>query len=593
MTFGLLAALTVRMSVLLALALIAGVMLRRKPAALRHAVLATAVCGSLAVPVFSTVLPQWQVAVPASAPLLSSKPVAADGVAVTSEITVAARNGERSSRPESKPVSTPITATSVLGWTWVAGAAVGLLLLAAALIRLVLLTRRAHRIDGGSWQAELRQLQQAGRLRRVTLLQSEGPSVLLTWGTLRPCIVLPRGAEAWSHSRIRLVLEHEAEHIRRGDWLLQMAAESLRALAWFNPLAWVAASRLRIESEHACDDAVLASGAVATEYAEQLVDVARLLVTPRFAAPAPAMARASSLERRVSAMLDSRVPRNRLTRVVHFAIVAIGLASTLSVSMLAQSKFATVTGTVRDQLGGTISKVTLTLTRADDGSQHVVHSNNAGAFEFVGLPPGNYSLAVKAMGFQTLDAALQLAAGQTLQQPVRLEVGTLQETITVVDSRAPDAPRRPRGEPQLTYNCVADTDGGRIKPPMKIFDMRPRYPDSMRGSAVEGRVEMKATIGLDGAIKTVQTTNATNDDFAQAAEEAVRQWRFTSTLLNCVPIDVEMNVLTMFKPEGVAPPPPPPPPVPPTPPASSAGPAPPVPFAPPVPATPPVPPNRR
>jgi len=68
MTFGLLAALTVRMSVLLALALIAGVMLRRKPAALRHAVLATAVCGSLAVPVFSTVLPQWQVAVPASAP---------------------------------------------------------------------------------------------------------------------------------------------------------------------------------------------------------------------------------------------------------------------------------------------------------------------------------------------------------------------------------------------------------------------------------------------------------------------------------------------------------------------------------------------
>jgi len=75
MTFGLLAALTVRMSVLLALALIAAVMLRRKPAALRHAVIATAVCGSLAVPVFSTVLPQWQVAVPASAPPLSSKPV--------------------------------------------------------------------------------------------------------------------------------------------------------------------------------------------------------------------------------------------------------------------------------------------------------------------------------------------------------------------------------------------------------------------------------------------------------------------------------------------------------------------------------------
>ena len=89
-------------------------------------------------------------------------------------------------------------------------------------------------------------------------------------------------------------------------------------------------------------------------------------------------------------MLDSGIPRKPLTRAVRIAIVAIGVAVTLSVSTLAQSKFATVTGTVRDQLGGTIPKVTLTLTQADNGAQHMVKSNDAGAFEFVGLPPGNY-----------------------------------------------------------------------------------------------------------------------------------------------------------------------------------------------------------
>src|SRR6185436_6709116 len=109
------------------------------------------------------------------------------------------------------PAQASMEMRSLLGWAWAAGAAASLLLLAVGLLRLILLTRHAHAIDGGTWHDELRRLQQAGRLRRVTLLQTDGPSVLLTWGTLRPCIVLPRGAEAWSPSRIRFVLEHEAE----------------------------------------------------------------------------------------------------------------------------------------------------------------------------------------------------------------------------------------------------------------------------------------------------------------------------------------------------------------------------------------------
>ena len=63
---------------------------------------------------------------------------------------------------------------------------------------------------------------------------------------------------------MRVVLLHELAHARRGDWLLQMAAEALRCVWWFNPLAWVVRARLRRESEHAADDLVLAQGAAAT-----------------------------------------------------------------------------------------------------------------------------------------------------------------------------------------------------------------------------------------------------------------------------------------------------------------------------------------
>lgn len=92
----------------------------------------------------------------------------------------------------------------------------------------------------------------------------------------------------------------------------------------------------------------------------------------------------------------------------------------------------------------------------------------------------------------------------------------------------------------------------------------------MRGTGIAGRVVMTAVIGTDGAVREVRTLSATNADFDQAAQEAVRQWRFTQTLLNCVPIEVQMTVTATFDPNAVPPPPPPPPPPapPPVPPAA-------------------------
>ena len=81
----------------------------------------------------------------------------------------------------------------------------------------------------------------------------------------------------------------------------------------------------------------------------------------------------------------------------------------------------------------------------------------------------------------------------------------------------------------------------------------------MRNTGLEGRVALHVIIALDGSVKEVRTVDATNRDFELAATEAVRQWRFTQTLLNSVPVEVEMDVLSSFRPEGAAPPPPPPP----------------------------------
>ena len=150
----------------------------------------------------------------------------------------------------------------------------------------------------------------------VTLLQSDRPALLVTWGLFAPKVMLPVDAASWDDDRIRVVLAHELAHVRRHDWIIQIGSELVRIANWFNPLVWLAASRLRLESERACDDAVVNLGVSGREYAEHLLDLARQFGRARHG-PFPAVAivpRPSNLERRVTAMLNARLSRRPVSR---------------------------------------------------------------------------------------------------------------------------------------------------------------------------------------------------------------------------------------------------------------------------------------
>jgi beta-lactamase regulating signal transducer with metallopeptidase domain len=131
--------------------------------------------------------------------------------------------------------------------------------------RLRWLTRRAKPFD----------LECTRTGRQVRVVETDAAGVPMTWGFIRPVLLLPRGAGQWPAGRLRLVLLHELAHIERHDWLAQVLAEAACALYWFHPLVWGAARRLRIESERACDDRVLAAGVAPAEYARQLLEIAR------------------------------------------------------------------------------------------------------------------------------------------------------------------------------------------------------------------------------------------------------------------------------------------------------------------------------
>ena len=58
---------------------------------------------------------------------------------------------------------------------------------------------------------------------------------------------------------------------------------------------------------------------------------------------------------------------------------------------------------------------------------------------------------------------------------------------------------------------------------------------------------LKATIATDGTVRDAQVVKSVHPDLDNAAIDAVRQWIFDGTLLNCAPTEVTMNVLGGFR----------------------------------------------
>jgi TonB family protein len=568
----LLLATVVKVSVLLLLVITAGTLLRRSSAAVRHWVYALGLACALLMPVFGLVAPRWQVpAVGVGEPAASAEVVSVNTFATAHEAAVG------SARPNASAVTPPLRMGALLLVTWSAGTAVVLGVLLGGLWRLAATARSARPEDDETRRTLLREVARAHGVRRsIRVLYGDHPALVATWGVITPTIILPPEARSWPLERLRVLLCHEVAHIRRGDWSAQLLAELLRGVYWFNPLVWIACRRLRQESEHACDDAVLNVGVAAPVYATHLLDLARLCSDRRGGwSPALPVARPSGLERRVRAMLDPSLDRHPLARWTRVATIGALLAIALPVAgvgVLAQGPFATVAGTITDSLRGALTGATLSVVNTATAARNEVRSDGTGRFELVGLPPGDYVLETSVPGFKEYRAPLALN-GQQVDRDIVMEVATLEEVITVSDApprvrsqEERDAlERRNELQSEVLRRASAacreaaasnggaqpPSSGGRIRPPMKIVDVRPEYPATLKETKVGGSVDLEARIGTDGSVREIKNRDAASHPaLVDAATKAVQGWRFDETLLNCVPIEVWMTVHVTFTPRS-------------------------------------------
>jgi len=255
------------------------------------------------------VLPSWSVETPA---LFEQAPP--NEKAIHAPVAAPVNGTGGIAAKSDTPAPPVISSTAVATALYAIPAAILLFVTLLALGRLITLRARADVLVDGHWLSALARAQRRMGFKHGTaLLTSNELASPISWGVVRPVILLNRRAVEAS-DEAEAIIAHELAHVARMDWAKLLLARVATALFWFNPLVWALAREAHQLREETADDAVLAADIVDTDYAQLLVGVARhecpgMLLGAHGVAPSK-----SSLARRVARVLDATSVRGPAAR---------------------------------------------------------------------------------------------------------------------------------------------------------------------------------------------------------------------------------------------------------------------------------------
>ena len=345
------AALVMRATLILCVALVLAWLARRGSARTLHLLWTTTFALLLALPALSLLGPSWAV------PILPARDAVAESPrfeAFADEAPAGGPAGElvdspagsgsrlsgsreptsREARPTPSPASSertsdPLTPAAVAFLIWALGCGATLTSLAVGVFRFRRLVRGGASVRDPAWLRQRDATQRRMGLRgKVRVRLSADAATPMTGGLWRPAILLPSAAERWTPGRRAVVLAHELIHIQRRDALRQLMGRAVVALYWFHPLSWLASRLATVASEQSCDEEVLALGARPSEYARHLFSLASEM-TLRPVPLALSMAQQSQLESRIMSILRSSRPRFSAIRTIA-ALAAISVMGVLA-----------------------------------------------------------------------------------------------------------------------------------------------------------------------------------------------------------------------------------------------------------------------
>ncbi len=431
----------------------------------------------------------------------------------------------------------------------------------------------------------------------------------VTCGVLWPVVLVPRNFESFPEHEQTAIACHELLHVNRSDWLRNAIDEVVRAALWFHPAIWWLINQIQLAREQVVDREAVRRLGARQAYLEALLRMAR--PAPRLnLSPATLFLKRAHLRQRVTLIVkEVSMSKSRLaaTLVVMAAVIFIGGSFATSAFPLQQTgartpgvatappmlagegapvtynfqntALRTVLRWLADAGGFTITYVGVPdqlLDKPVTGSSKDVRLGDAlrGALQGSGLTyvvTSDRSITIRPSGLTgttgTARPGVSTAAGSGMGRGTGAGVaggtstgvqggvaggvsggvsGGVGGAVTTGAAARDVAPWR-ESWPQDAVRV-----GGTIKPPTKIVNVKPVYPEVARTARVQGVVICEALIGADGKVTDAHILRSI-PLLDEAALDAVRQWEFTVTQLNGNPVPVIMTTTVNFTLDGGTP----------------------------------------
>lgn len=362
------------------------------------------------------------------------------------------------------------------------------------------LRRTADCMSSPKWMETVRFVSERFGIKKlVRLAVSVSVNVPCVIGWFRPVILLPPSViTGLTPLQIGLILAHELAHIRRQDYLWNLVQITVEVLLFYHPAVRWVSHQARVEREQCCDDMVVSLHGNAIDYARTLTELEILRQPP-------------------SALLLGATGGQVLDRIHRL----LGLPGTSKVNTWLPLLLIT----------GVLLAALLPLLNRPNVLPTVLAQN----YSLLGVPEQAAVAAIPEIQPSKVSVIHAPAIPRTAPEIPISELQSLQPAqlnLAPISAPLPIQMHAPVSDIDVMNSKQSKTAlaGGEI-----LSRTAPVYPPLALERGIEGTASVEFTLTASGNITDVHVTRVTGSRlFAQAASEAIRQWKFTSVTLGGV-----------------------------------------------------------
>lgn len=418
---------------------------------------------------------------------------------------------------------------------------------------------------------------------QVKLSFHEHPLVPFTFGWKSPIIVLPKSIQD-DPEKIRMAIQHELVHIKRGDYLLQLFLSVIESLLWFHPLIQWGAREIETYREISCDQEVLnTSGISLKKYASMLYEL--LPLNRGLGSFSVSMAvQQSTLKKRIQTMKYHKMYKTSVRRSLFFlGIMILGVTLPIacsdlrgpqamdereleSTSLVISDPLLTINGKeIADWNGKTQKSSGLDglFYRTKDHGVFLISPVQFSDAKMAGTISGDrieftineMNVLVKS-NTPISESEINIFAKHVIHdddKPAMHALGTLPSRMLqsenldiLLEPVLPPPPPKPALNGNKDYFVVVE-QMPRLIGGMAAVQSRVKYPELAKRAGIEGKVTVQFIVNENGDVENPQILRGIGGGCDEAALAAIREAKFEPGIQRGRPVKVQYTMPVVFR----------------------------------------------